>query len=204
MRTAAAERRPSRALTRRSRRIADALRLRAAKSFACDAGEDSSALRWRGRSPTQTVPPVLVGEADEGRELVPPASAHPLTNFARAALAFDECLEPIERVVPLGRDEIEATAHLIEAARLELPDVFAPVASTSHQTGIGQDVKMLRDCLPRDVEARGELRDGKRALIAKATHQAKACLVAQSGEDRRRGRQQSGGAVTPHGRGISR
>src|SRR5580693_3282531 len=80
MRTAAAERRSSpasRALARRSRRIAAALRLRAAKSFACDAGEDSSAERWRGRSPTQTVPPAVVGEADEGRELVPPASGSP-------------------------------------------------------------------------------------------------------------------------------
>src|SRR5580704_16527641 len=68
---AAAERR-SLATRQENRR---SLRHRAAKSFACGAGEASSAQRWRGRSPTQAVSPAVVGEADEGRELVPPASA---------------------------------------------------------------------------------------------------------------------------------
>src|SRR5580693_4144675 len=49
----------------------------------CGGGLQRAALE--GAQPHTTVPPAVVGEADEGRELVPPANAH-RQNLVRAAL----------------------------------------------------------------------------------------------------------------------
>src|ERR1700741_3854353 len=61
------------------------------------------------------------------------------------AIVLDECLESIDRLVPISGNLIESAPSLLEALRLELPDPFAPAAAVSHQTRPAQGAQLVGD-----------------------------------------------------------
>jgi hypothetical protein len=81
---------------------------------------------------------------------------------------------------------VEPPARLVEAGRLDLPDVVAAHAGAAHQTGAREHVQVLRDGLARDAGAGGEAGDRHRPARAESGDEAEACLVPERGEDRRR------------------
>src|SRR5713101_492806 len=103
----------------------------------------------------------------------------------RLGLALQRGLEPAEGLVPLAFDVVEPPSRLVEAGRLDLPDVVAAHAGAAHQAGAREHVQVLRDGLARDARTRGEAGDRHRSPRAQSGDEAEAGLVPERGEDRR-------------------
>src|SRR5260370_26784159 len=103
----------------------------------------------------------------------------------RLSVALQRGLEPAEGLVPLAFDVVEPTSRLVEAGRLDLPDVVAAHAGAAHQAGAREHVQVLRDGLARDARTRGEAGDRHRSPRAQSGDEAEACLFPERGENRR-------------------
>src|SRR5258708_30233127 len=77
----------------------------------------------------------------------------------RLSLALQRGLEPGEGLVPLAFDVVEPPSRLVEAGRLDLPDVVAAHAGAAHQAGAREHVQVLPDRPARAARPRREARD---------------------------------------------
>src|SRR5258708_13486788 len=90
----------------------------------------------------------------------------------RLSLALQRGLEPAEGLVPLAFDVVEPPSSLVEAGRLDLPDVVAAHAGAAPQAGAPDPLQGLRDGLARDARTPGEARQRPRAPRAHSGHAA--------------------------------
>src|SRR5262245_35580739 len=71
-------------------------------------------------------------------------------NFLTRSLLLEMRLQPRERIVPAGGDQIQVPARFSEPGWIQRPDLLASLTGSIDDAGRGEDVQMLGDALPRD------------------------------------------------------
>src|SRR5438034_2732737 len=74
----------------------------------------------------------------------------PLSVSCIVAILLDECLQSIDRLIPIARDLIEGATSFLKTLRLELPDPFTPATAVPHQTRPPKRAQLLGDRLSSD------------------------------------------------------
>ncbi len=93
--------------------------------------------------------------------------------------------QPVERLVPLGRNPIEVPVHRSQTSGPQLEDTLATLTPARGQTRFLEHAQVLGHRLPRDGGVLGERGDRPRPLARESCDELETGRVTERGEERR-------------------
>jgi hypothetical protein len=105
----------------------------------------------------------------------------PATTTIPSGFLLGRALEQLQALVP---ELLEEWTHLGKSLRPRVVEAFGSLAALGDEAGLLQDTQMLGDCLPRDLEMRGN--DPGRELAVQHETEDRPAPRLLDGIDRRR------------------